>query len=113
MSSRKSRKPLDDSLAQAFVYGGDKPEPEPASAPAIDSNPPEEQPLNEKPQSTVQPPLSNLMSKLQVPSKEPTIRFTVDLPESMHRRLSMLAAKTGRKRADIVRLLLDEALKEE
>jgi len=113
MSIRKSRKLLDDSLAQAFVYGGNKPEPEPAAETAIEPNPPQEQPLKNKPLSTVQPTSSNLMSKLQLPSKEPTIRFTVDLPESMHRKLSMLAAKTGRKKADIVRLLLEEALKEE
>ncbi|MBN3871639.1 hypothetical protein [Nostoc sp. JL33] len=38
------------------------------------------------------------------------IRLTVDLPKLMHRKLSVLAAKTGRKKAEIVRLLLDEAL---
>jgi len=38
------------------------------------------------------------------------IRLTIDLPKSMHRKLSVLAAKTGRKKAEIVRLLLDEAL---
>ncbi len=36
------------------------------------------------------------MDKLQVQPKEATKRFTVDLPESMHRKLSILAAKTGR-----------------
>jgi predicted DNA-binding protein len=30
----------------------------------------------------------------------------------MHRKLSMLAARTGRKKAEIVRILLDEALQE-
>lgn len=51
-----------------------------------------------------------LMSKLQSPSKEATVRFTVDMPQSMHRKLFMLAAKTGRKKVDIVRLLLEDAL---
>ena len=40
------------------------------------------------------------------------VRFTVDLPESMHRKLSILSAKTGRTKADIVRMLLDEKLKD-
>jgi predicted DNA-binding protein len=53
------------------------------------------------------------MSQLQqVPPKEATVRLTVDLTESMHRKLSMMAARTGRKKAEIVRLLLDEALQE-
>jgi hypothetical protein len=61
---------------------------------------------------TKQGTIFNLMANLQIPPKEPTIRLTVDLPESMHRKLSILAAQTGRKKAEIVRLLLDEALKE-
>jgi predicted DNA-binding protein len=44
--------------------------------------------------------------------KEATIRLTVDLPESMHRKLSLLSARSGRKKAEIVRMLLDEALQE-
>jgi hypothetical protein len=40
------------------------------------------------------------MSKLQAPDKEPTVRFTVDMSEFLHRKLSMLAAKTGRKKVD-------------
>ena len=34
----------------------------------------------------------SLMSKLQVPDKEATVRFSVDMPESVHRKLSMLGA---------------------
>ncbi|MDJ0800871.1 MAG: KilA-N domain-containing protein [Calothrix sp. MO_167.B12] len=55
---------------------------------------------------------SNLLSQQQAPTKEPTVRVTVDLAESMHRKLSLLAAQTGRKKAEIVRFLLDEALQE-
>ena len=40
------------------------------------------------------------MSKLQAHDKEATVRFTVDMSESLHRKLSMLAAKTGRKKVD-------------
>jgi predicted DNA-binding protein len=32
------------------------------------------------------------------------------MPESLHRKLSMVAAKTGRKKVDIVRMLLVEGL---
>ena len=35
------------------------------------------------------------MSKLQAPDKEPTVRFTVDMSESVHRKLSVLAACDG------------------
>ncbi len=52
------------------------------------------------------------MSKLQAPDKEATVRFTVDISKSLHRKLSMLAAKTGRKKVDIVRMLLEDGLKE-
>jgi hypothetical protein len=54
----------------------------------------------------------SLMSKLQAPDKEATVRFTVDMSESLHRKLSVLAAKTGRKKVDIVRMLLEEGLRE-
>ncbi len=56
---------------------------------------------------------SSSIKKLQVKPKEVTKRFTVDLPETMHRKLSILSAKTGRTKADIVRMLLDEALVDE
>ena len=37
---------------------------------------------------------------VQAPEQEGTVVFTVDMSESLHRKLSMLAAKTGRKKAD-------------
>lgn len=52
------------------------------------------------------------MSKLRVSNKEATVRFSVDMSETLHRKLSMLAAKTGRKKVDIVRMLLEDGLKE-
>ena len=54
---------------------------------------------------------SSLTHRLQAPDKEVTVRFTVDMSETLHRKLSMLAAKTGRKKVDIVRMLLEEGLK--
>lgn len=108
--STKKRKPLDDALASEFVYGKSQPEPQDEQEPEQETVP-VTKPAAE-PTST-QPTKSNLMSQLQPTTpKEATVRLTVDLPESMHRKLSVLAAKTGRKKAEIVRFLLDEALKE-
>lgn len=111
----KKRKSLDDSLASEFVFGGDKAEEaapisEAEEVTAIES---EETiaPMSEKPAENKSKELS-LMEKLQVEAKEGTKRFTIDLRESVHRKLSILSAKTGRTKADIVRLLLDDALKD-
>lgn len=136
MSTKKPRKPLNDALAHEFVYGEsalqeDSPSQATVNPEGISSN---QQTANSDTQSKTQPTLEqepvpqsilpvspisasqpakfNLMSQLQQPSKEPTIRLTVDLPESTHRKLSVLAAKTSRKKVEIVRLLLDEALKD-
>jgi hypothetical protein len=43
---------------------------------------------------------SSLTYRLQAPDKEATVWFTVDMSEFVHRKLSMLAAKTGRKKVD-------------
>ncbi len=102
MSTKKPRKSLQDTLASQFVYGSQE-QSEEIAAKATVRVPVPPEPV--KPSKE-----TDLMSKLQTPAKEPTVRFTVDLSESMHRKLTMLAAKTGRKKADIVRLLLDEAL---
>ncbi len=87
------RKPLNDKLAESFVYGQ---QPEPIIE--VES----EQPTPKK--------TKNLMEKFESPAREATIRLTVDLAESMHKKLSILAARTGKKKAEIVRMLLDEAL---
>jgi hypothetical protein len=109
MSTKKPRKSLDDALANEFVFG---------------STPEAEQPQVDNVAETISEPIQtiptvlettklSIMSQLQqVPPKEATVRLTVDLTESMHRKLSMMAARTGRKKAEIVRLLLDEALQE-
>jgi hypothetical protein len=119
----KKRKPLDDALAHEFVYGESALRENLPNQETVDSDTQSEtQPTLEQepllpispisPISTPQPAKFNLMSELQQPSKEPTIRLTVDLPQSTHRKLSVLAAKTSRKKVEIVRLLLDEALKD-
>ncbi len=110
MTPKKPRKPLDDSLAAEFVYSTAEPNPNPVEPqmPPVAANPTQAQ-------APVNPPIrSRVMDKLMSApvQKEPTIRFTVDLTETMHRKLSILAARTGKKKAEIVRMLLDEALQE-
>ena len=118
--NRKKRKSLDDSLASEFVFGSDRAE-ETVSAPDIELE--AEETITSEPESTSITPMpekpapksnkeSSLMQKLQLEAKEPTKRFTIDLRESVHRKLSILAAKTGRSKADIVRMLLDDALED-
>lgn len=80
-----------------------------------DSTPSTSEPMSENNSKTLEiklPSQSRLMDKFQIPSKEATVRFTVDLPLSIHRKLSLLAARTGKKKAEIVRVLLDETLKD-
>jgi hypothetical protein len=91
------RKSLNDALAENFVYGqGDIPN----KTPTTSSNPPSAEPSS----------MSRLLEATE--QKEATKRFTVDLPESMHRKLSMLSAKTGRTKADIIKTLLGDLLKD-
>lgn len=125
----KKRKPLDDSLASEFVFGGDKPQTgaapicEAVSFRTPDIKPEPEEIFTAELESTPTAPMPknpaekqikelSLMEKLQVETKEGTKRFTIDLRESVHRKLSILSAKTGRSKADIVRMLLDEALED-
>ena len=108
----KKRKSLDDSLASEFVFGGDEPETE-ETAPSIESTSLSKPIAPKKTKSSEKPSRkSSLMDKLQLEAKEGTKRFTIDLRESVHRKLSILAAKTGRTKADIVRMLLDDALED-
>jgi hypothetical protein len=104
-NKKQTRKPLSDALAQDFVYGENS---APAVTPKLETIELETVELSEP--KTQPQPETTFMDRLQVQPKEGTKRFTVDLPESTHRKLSMLAARTGRTKAEIVRLLLDEAL---
>lgn len=111
--TKKPRKSLNDTLAQQFVYGGTQPEPEPE--PEAPPEPPqrESQPApSPTPTPTPIAKTPSLMEKLQIAPNEPTKRFTIDLAESLHRKLSLLAVRSGRSKADIVRMLLEEALQD-
>lgn len=67
---------------------------------------------NTESQAVDTPTKLDLILQTQLPAKEATVRITVDLAESMHRKLSMLSARTGRKKAEIVRTLLEDLLKD-
>lgn len=113
MTPKKTRKPLDDSLATEFVYGTTESSPKPPEP----QNPPSATDTDTPAQSqdiVKTPTRSRFMDKLMSApvQKEPIVRFTVDLTETMHRKLSILAARTGKKKAEIVRMLLDEALQD-
>jgi hypothetical protein len=91
----KPRKTLVDAVASDFVYGAG----ESATKIAV----PTKNTTSTMSQTTI-------MQKLQLEPKEATKRFTIDLAEGMHRKLSILSARTGRTKADIVRMMLDEML---
>jgi hypothetical protein len=125
--STKKRKPLGNAMEE-FVFGTQEtasPTPSevvsPAATPTASLTPEAALPIAKPPQPEVCAPEPvriqskepSLISKLQAPGKEATVRFTVDMSESLHRKLSMLAAKTGRKKVDIVRMLLEDGLKDE
>lgn len=59
-------------------------------------------------QEAVAPPLAAPASSPS--SAEETKRLTIDIPESLHKRLRYFAAADGRRLADIVRELLDKNL---
>jgi hypothetical protein len=53
------------------------------------------------------------MSKLQAPDKEATVRFTVDMSETLHRKLSILVAcDRAQESGPSLRVLLQDGLKE-
>lgn len=98
------RKPMLSAEELAFIKGGDTKDngfkkPEADTKPIV--SPPTEQ--------------DNSSSKLQtvdslVEDKERTVRFTVDLPKSMHRKLSILSAERGIKMTKFVRMAIANEL---
>lgn len=42
--------------------------------------------------------------------KESSVRFTVDIPASLHKRLNQLGVDTGKPKTELVRTILDRAL---
>lgn len=101
----KTRKPLDKSIANEFVFGKE-----------IQQNTEDNDLVSSTTLHTLNEVLpvasKTVMQKItEIPTqKEAMIRFTVDLPESLHTKLSILAAKTKRKKSEIVRILISDAL---
>jgi len=118
--TQKKRRSLDENndLAAEFVYGAPPkpperspdPEPEPEEEDEPPPPPPTKPRKPTKPQAKAKPSLKERL--MNTTEKEPTVRLTVDMPQSMHRKLSLLCAETGQKKADVVRMLLEEAFKE-
>ena len=99
--TRKKMTDKKDELTGAeasFLKGGAKSKPSEPSEPAQKSD-------SQKSQG-------DIISQILAPAstKEPTTRFTADLPDSLHRRLTIAAAMSGKKKVDIVRELLDASL---
>lgn len=104
----KTRKPLDEAIAKEFVFGKEIQQ-NADNNDLVPSTTVELYTPNEVPTSAISK--TAIQKITEIPTqKEAVIRFTVDLPESLHTRLSILAAKTKRKKSEIVRLLLIDAL---
>jgi hypothetical protein len=56
--------------------------------------------------------LGNAMSTPQTTTPERIVRFTVDMPESLHQQLCEAATRLKRKKASVVRMALEQALKD-
>jgi hypothetical protein len=112
--AKKPRKALDDALAAEFVYGATESKNQRSEkAPLdIDETQQVDEPIEtEAEKASQKQERGSLMSRLmEVPEKEATVRITVDLPQSMHQKLSMFSARTGKKKAEIIRMLLDDIL---
>ena len=106
----RTRKPLDDALAEEFVYGSPERQ---ATQPENALENVEETIEYQSAQTTQKQEKGSLMSRLmEAPEKEATVRITVDLPKSMHQKLSLLSARSGKKKAEIIRMLLTDVLDE-
>lgn len=87
------RKKLDDDAGK-FIFGDDEPDKKTTSAAK-----------KQKLQS------NDLLEKLtqQSTPREKPIRVSLDLSPEMHSKLTNLANRTGRKKAEILRVLLEQA----
>ncbi len=122
----KKRKSLNDALAQQFVFGS-QPQPEPEPEVEVEPELEPEVELEPEPEPELQPKVQkksrtstktkkkelNVNDRLQPVEREATVRITVDLPESLHKRLSIYCATSGNKKAEVVRVLLDEYLSQQ
>lgn len=112
MSQRRKLSENEDSFLKGDSAAPAAPPPEPLEQPATPAKKRKAiakkttRPANQKTKPT------DIMSKILTPeaTKESTTRFTADLPDSLHKRLTVAAAMSGKKKVDIIRELLDELL---
>lgn len=93
----KPRKKLDETAAK-FIFGEKaQPEPEPTEPPAPELKPKSEllEKLTKQPEERVKP-----------------IRVSLDLDPETHKRLTALAKRLGRRKSEVLRILVDQALNE-
>jgi len=90
------RKRLDDN-ADKFIFGSDEPNKKTTGS--------TKKPENES---------NDLLNKLTQESapREKPIRVSLDLTPDMHKKLTSLANRTGRKKSEILRILLEQAFDE-
>jgi len=100
-----NRKPMLTPEEMAFIKGGDTKD-NGFKKPAEDTQP------IASPPTTKDSPTSNLVQSIEslVEKKETTVRFTVDLPKSMHKALSILAAEKGVKMTQLARMSIANTL---
>jgi hypothetical protein len=121
MNAKKPRKTLGDSLAKNFVYGENSPPPithnlditsstQKMASEEIATEQTKSQRADAARSESSYKKESIALKLMMTTPREATVRLTVDLPESMHRQLSYLAVKSGKKKAEIVRALIDELL---
>ena len=76
-----------------FIKGAGKPASKPATKPA-----------------TQKDALSKLFEPSMPAPKDPTVRFTADLPYDLHRRLHLAAARAGKTKVELLREILAQVL---
>ncbi|NJR71068.1 MAG: hypothetical protein HC771_22375 [Synechococcales cyanobacterium CRU_2_2] len=102
----KKRRTLDDDAA-AFVFGGAGDEPPKTPPTPSTKTTPKTTPKTSTPQTTAK---DRLMQAK--PAKEASTRITIDLPQSLHKKLSIFCAQQGATKAEVVRELLKDLLAE-
>ncbi|MGI0495200.1 hypothetical protein ACN4EG_25740 [Alkalinema pantanalense CENA528] len=107
--TRKTRRTLNDSLAKEFVFEAKESTKTatPKTKTATTRTAKSKRTTSTKSSNTES---FDLLDTQLTKRKEGTVRITVDLTESMHRKLSIFAAKTGQKKAEIIRDLLGKVI---
>lgn len=104
-----SRKKLSDNEGR-FLKGDQLP-----IAPAPTAPEPAPEPIAPAPAPAQPNTTEDAMSQIFAPAKtdkEPSTRFTADLPDSLHERLSMAALKAKKTKVQLVREILNQVLPE-